>query len=294
MDYKLTQRTYRPRGRRAYQEPFPDIYRTTVAWRSNGYIYQQHGPISAGVGPRTVYNVVSANNIFDPDIKWGKSQWSSRGHSPLKDVYQYYMVEKATMVVRFASLSSTVTSNQLTTFIIPVSDGDPLPSDSATTDALVFAYPYASFKDFTHENINVLWHKKTWRPQFNWPARNPYEDPKNWWPFAVKPDAVTPQYRPYFIFGITYNDMVTALDTETPDVAASNFRCNISVFYDIICVRKRMTWSVGMEGMFTTEDPIDTIGQGEDPDETGSPTEFEQGGTLTGTLPAQVIGTPDA
>lgn len=294
MDYKPRIRTFRPRGKyNIYQRPFPDIYRCRVTWISNGYQILTVGPITAGAGPRNAYLLYAANNIFDPDIKWGQAQYAAQGHEQLAKLYEYYMVEKATIRVRYASISSTVTSNQETMYVGSLNDGDIKPTEVTQKHQLKAIWPYMKCKDFVHENLNVIWLYTTWKPSMEWPARNPYEDPRNWWNFGVKPSKTQTQYAPYLIAGACYNDAVTEASVITPNVAESTFRIDVAIYYDIICVRKAATWSIGWEPAVTTEDPLDYTGQGEDPDEDGTPLPDGTGGNPTGSLPVPTIGAPD-
>lgn len=266
--------------------PFPDVYRTRVVWSSNGYERLKLGNTDSPevIATWCASRAYRANNIYDPDVARGLSQWTVKGHKELAAIYKYYMVTRATCHAYFRNVSSTVTGSWHNAFIFTTDEtrGDPTPGNQLTRSVMRMTYPRAKMKVWRDESINYMKLKYSWRPSYEFPARNPYEDENNWLDFGVQ-EAPHPIH---FHVGVVMDDLAGPT-SET--IALCIYQVEVMIIYDIICVRQNFSiGQAGLASMFSATPIEDLAGLGEDPDENGDPTEWSNDPTAPSGNPAMV------
>lgn len=251
--------------------PFPDVYQTRIRAVSAG-----PQSINVAASTPTNYTRINLNWPFDPTFDIGG--WSSKGWADLAKIYRYGIVTRAWIKAQIIT-DGLIQNAALYGFILPV-QSTAFPGDTVGYALMRDTYRKAKFTPFQTGKYGGTAVTKTltytWVPEHFWPARNPMEDPNNWFDFLLQ--STPPVTRALGCIGVTRD--IGAYST----TAALACSVQWDIYYDIICVREVASMrSADADKFITWTDGLTTEGWGEADDDT-APDADVRTDTATGTL----------
>lgn len=255
----------------------PDIVKTSCNW---GHYAPKN--VSLGtVGATTVRNsgfILRINDCIDPDWNAGQSAPS------IVDEYafiamgmRYYFVSGATVIVQtWGTAPSTTNQEVLNHRLVAFVGGKEQVIPGPSTPWSEAQYALMKMKSTPIKNIYADSARTTlmfrWTPNYQWPARNAYEDPNNWGTMpSLTGEAVKPVNPAFLWYGVMQEQPITTSNTMT-------FRLRVHVKFDVTFVRDPLIRLVP-GGLSTDWVPYSEWstkeGYAENPDETGEPDTWE-------------------